>query len=289
MKKHIVMIMLSALMITVTGCGQSAGDQVQREAGSGEEQKQEGQTEEGSAAVEKKEKKHWVIATDTNYKPFEYEDLGGNLIGIDIDLIEAIAQDQDFEYTLKPLGFDAAVETCRNGDADAVLAAVTVNDDRKNDGWIFSNGYFDSNQSMAVAVGSSIRSFKDMAGKKAAVKTGTISSVYAEKEAPEYSFNIAYYDDSPSMYEAVASGKIDACFDDTHVMASTIKETGIGIKILKDTGNDSNPYAMVIFDPQKQELLDSFNTGLADIRANGKYDEIMNRYLMTEGSSEVVQ
>jgi polar amino acid transport system substrate-binding protein len=36
---------------------------------------------------------------------------------------------------------------------------------------------------------------------------------------------------------------------------------------------------MAIFDSAKQEIVDKFNAGLANIKANGKYDEILAKYL----------
>ena len=80
------------------------------------------------------------------------------------------------------------------------------------------------------------------------------------------------------MYQAVVGGQVAACFDDTPIMASNIKDTGLGMKILDGTGNPAE-YGFAIFDSSKQELVDMFNAGLKDIKANGKYDEIIATYL----------
>ena len=56
--------------------------------------------------------KTWVIATDTVFKPFEYTDESGNFVGIDVDIVAAIAEDQGFKYELKSLGWDAAIAAC---------------------------------------------------------------------------------------------------------------------------------------------------------------------------------
>ena len=50
-------------------------------------------------------KTKYVIATDTVFKPFEYTDASGNFVGIDVDILAAIAEDQGFEYELKSLGW----------------------------------------------------------------------------------------------------------------------------------------------------------------------------------------
>ncbi|MBR3732464.1 MAG: transporter substrate-binding domain-containing protein, partial [Spirochaetales bacterium] len=51
--------------------------------------------------------KVWIIATDTVFRPFEYTDADNNFVGIDVDILAAIAEDQGFRYTLQSLGWDA--------------------------------------------------------------------------------------------------------------------------------------------------------------------------------------
>ena len=81
------------------------------------------------------------------------------------------------------------------------------------------------------------------------------------------------------MYQAVVGGQVAACFDDTPIMASNIKDTGIAMKLVDGTGNDPAEYGFGIFDDSKQELVDMFNAGLKDIKDNGTYDEIIAKYL----------
>ena len=65
------------------------------------------------------------------------------------------------------------------------------------------------------------------------------------------------------MYQAVVGGQVAACFDDTPIMASNIKDTGIAMKLVDGTGNDPAEYGFAIFDDSKQELVDMFNAGLS--------------------------
>lgn len=81
------------------------------------------------------------------------------------------------------------------------------------------------------------------------------------------------------MYQAVVGGQVAACLDDTPIMASNIKDTGIAMKLVDGTGNDPAEYGFAIFDDSKQELVDMFNAGLKDIKDNGTYDEIIAKYL----------
>lgn len=222
---------------------------------------------------------HFVIATDTVFKPFEYTDAEGNFVGIDVDILAAIAEDQGFTYDLNSLGWDAAIAACQAGQADGMIAGASITDARKESGWIFSDGYFDATQCMTVQAGSEIASFADLAGKPVAVKTGTQGATYAESLKDQYGFTITYFEDSPTMYQAVIGGQCVACFEDTPIMAATIKENGIPLQIVEGSENEGSPYGFAVFSAENQKLIDLFNAGLANIKANGKYDEILNKYL----------
>lgn len=223
--------------------------------------------------------KKWVIATDTVFKPFEYTNDAGEFVGIDVDIVAAIAEDQGFEYEMKSLGWDASIAACQAGQADGMIAGASITDERKESGWIFSDGYYDATQSIAVAADSAIAGFADLAGKDVAVKTGTQGASYAESIKDQYGFNITYFEDSPTMYQAVAGGQTVACFEDTPIMASSIKDGDLALKIVDGTENEGNPYGFAIFNADNQELIDMFNAGLANIKANGTYDEIIAKYL----------
>lgn len=221
----------------------------------------------------------WIIATDTVFKPFEYTDAEGNFVGIDVEILAAVAEDQGFEYELKSLGWDASIAACQAGQADAMIAGASITEERKENGWIFSDGYYTCTQSMTVAADSDIEGFADLNGKTVAVKTGTQGASYAESLKDEYKFNISYYEDSPTMYQAVTGGQAVACFEDTPIMITSIKDGNLALKVLESTANEGSDYGLAIFDAKNQEFLDMFNAGLANIKENGKYDEIINKYL----------
>ncbi|MCD7717068.1 MAG: transporter substrate-binding domain-containing protein [Lachnospiraceae bacterium] len=230
-------------------------------------------------AAEEEESKVWVIATDTVFKPFEYTNDDGEFVGIDVDILAAIAEDQGFEYELNSLGWDSAIAACQAGQADGMIAGASITDERKESGWTFSDGYYNATQSMTVAADSEITGFEDLAGLTVGVKTGTQGASYAESLQEEYGFEITYYEDSPTMYQAVLGGQVVACFEDTPIMAASIQDGELAMTILYDTENEGSPYGFAIFSEDSQELLDMFNAGLANIVENGTYAEIIATYL----------
>ena len=80
------------------------------------------------------------------------------------------------------------------------------------------------------------------------------------------------------MYQQVAGGQAAACFNDTVVLQQNIKK-GVALKIVEGTQNEGAQYGFAIFDAKNQELIDLFNAGLANVKASGKYDEILAKYL----------
>ncbi len=273
-KKTLALMVAFATLLSATGCGGAAKDTTDTaaDAPAGTEA-----TDQGANASTSDKK--WIIATDTSFKPFEYTDDSGNFVGIDVDILAAVAEDQGFTYELQSLGWDASIAACQAGQADGMIAGASITDERKASGWIFSDGYYDANQSMAVEASSDIDGFDDLKGKEVAVKTGTMSASYAESLSGEHGFTVRYFEDSPTMYQAVVGGQVVACFDDTPIMMSNIKDTGIAMKIVEGTGNDPAAYGFAIFNEDKKELVDMFNKGLSNIKANGKYDEIIAKYL----------
>ena len=292
MKKGLSLLLSGCLMLgMLAGCGSSAASsaapaesaapaasEAATAAPAPAASEAETSTPETGAATTNSDKT-WVIATDTVFKPFEYTDASGNFVGIDVDILAAIAEDQGFEYELKSLGWDASIAACQAGQADGMIAGASITDERKESGWMFSDGYYTATQCMAVAENSDIKGFEDLKDKQVAVKTGTQGASYAESLKDEYGFTLNYFEDSPTMYQAVAGGQAVACFEDTPIMAASIKDGGLGLKIVEGTENEGADYGFAVFNSDEQELLDMFNAGLANIKANGKYDEIIAKYL----------
>ncbi|MBO5454358.1 MAG: transporter substrate-binding domain-containing protein [Clostridia bacterium] len=225
------------------------------------------------------QKADYVIGTDKGFSPFEFQDADGNIVGIDMDILAAIAEDQGFTYELQYIGWDAAIAACQAGQADGMIAGASITDERKASGWIFSDGYYDATQGMAVASDSDITGFEDLKGKKVAVKNGTMSNQYAEEIKDKYGFEVVTFSTSPDMYQAVTGGQVEACFDDTPILKYNIKIGELDMKFVEGTENEPAQYGFAIFDSNNQELVDRFNAGLKNIRENGKYDEIIAKYL----------
>ena len=224
--------------------------------------------------------KVFIIATDTTFAPFEFQNAQSQYVGIDIELLAAVAKDQGFKYDLRPLGFSAAVAALESNQADGVIAGMSITDARKEK-YNFSAPYYDSGVVMAIrATDDTIRSYEDLRGKRVAAKTGTEGATFAEGIMGRYGFTLVYFDESPFMYEEVKTGNSVACFEDYPVMGYGISQ-GNGLKMVTNMERGSS-YGFAILKGKNPDLLKMFDQGLVNTKANGTYQAILDKYIKTE-------
>ncbi|MCM3778238.1 amino acid ABC transporter substrate-binding protein/permease [Microbacterium hydrocarbonoxydans] len=218
----------------------------------------------------------YVIGTDTTFAPFEFTDPNGDLVGIDMDLLRAIAEDQGFEVEIRQLGFDAAVQALQANQVDAVMAGMSITDERKQT-FDFSDPYFTSGIQLGVLDSSDIQSLDDLDGEAVAVKTGTQGQTFAEENQDEYGFRITPYQDTTDMVDAVKAGQAVGYFEDFPVLAYGIQQ-GSGFRLVGEP-ELGGEYGFAVNKGQNPELIEMFNAGLKNLQDSGEYDEIVDRYL----------
>ena len=239
----------------------------------------------GSQKPVQAEEKTYVTGTDTTFAPFEFQDTNGDFVGIDMDLLKEIAELEGFKVEIKALGFNAALQALESNQIDGMIAGMSITDERKAK-FDFSESYFDSGVGMAVAAESTISTYEDLKGKTVAAKIGTQGATFAESIKDKYGFTITTFEDSANMYEDVISGNSVAAFEDYPVMGYAIKSASLPLR-LTDYLEEANQYGFAVSKGKNAELLADFNAGLAKLKANGRYDEIINKYISTaEASSE---
>lgn len=218
----------------------------------------------------------YVIGTDTTFAPFEFRK-DGELTGIDMDILQAIAEDQGFKVEVRSLGFSAALAALSANQVDGVIAGMSITDERKEI-YDFSEPYFESGVQMAVSKNDEdIMGYDDLDGKTVVAKTGSEGESYAKSISKEYGFKVKSLDQSATMYESVKSGSAVAVFDDYPVLAYGIAQ-GNGLKTVTDKVPGGS-YGFAVNKGENTALLAAFNDGLAELKANGEYQKILDEYL----------
>jgi polar amino acid transport system substrate-binding protein len=257
-KKSLVGILLASVMSIgiMSGCGTSKTDSTK----SGDENKK------------------YVIACDSKYAPFSFEE-DGKYKGIDVEVLEAIAKEEKFEYELKPMDFNGIIPGLTSNQLDGAIAGMSITDERK-ESLDFSNGYFVSGLSLVVnKENTTINGESDLKDKSASLKKGTAGAKFAEDNKDKYGLTLSYFDDSPSMFQAVENKNNDVLLEDYPVIAYKIKvDPNSKLKIAGEKLTNVD-YGFAVKKGENAELLKKFNEGLEKIKANGEYDKILDQYI----------
>lgn len=228
-------------------------------------------------------KSKYVIASDSSFAPFVFQNSSNQYTGIDMDLIKAIAEDQGFEIEITNPGFDAAINAVQSGQADGMIAGMSVTDARKET-FDFSDSYYTANTILGVKESSTVSSYEDLNGKTVGVKNGTASQTFLTENQSKYGYKIKTFADGSSMYDSLNTGSIDAVMDDEPVLKYSISQ---GQKL--KTPIEGTPIGETAFAVKKgsnPELIEMFNNGLANLKASGEFQKILDKYLATDSTSE---
>ena len=228
-------------------------------------------------------KSKYVIASDSSFAPFVFQNSSNQYTGIDMDLIKAIAEDQGFEIEITNPGFDAAINAVQSGQADGMIAGMSVTDARKET-FDFSDSYYTANTILGVKESSTIASYEDLKDKTVGVKNGTASQTFLTENQSKYGYKIKTFADGASMYDSLNTGSIDAVMDDEPVLKYSISQ---GQKL--KTPIEGTPIGETAFAVKKgsnPELIEMFNNGLANLKASGEFQKILDKYLATDSTSE---
>lgn len=228
-----------------------------------------------------KETKKYIIATNTMFAPFEFQNKFGEYVGIDIDLLNEIAKDQGFEYELVHMTFNQMLQALAAGEVDAAMGGISITEERKEI-YDYSEPYLEGGIVMAVdATRHDIKGFEDLKGKTVAVAValGTEAESYAQSIKEKYGFQVVTFPEFNQVYQDVISGNSQALFEDYPVMGYLISQ-GVELKIVSDIEKRS-PYGFAVPKGKNAELLEKFNNGLKNIMENGTYDKIINTYVQS--------
>ena len=237
----------------------------------------------GQKATPTKDK--YIIASDSSFAPFVFQDDSNQYTGIDMELIKAIAKDQGFTVEITNPGFDAAINSVQTGQADAIIAGMSVTDARKKT-FDYSDPYYTANSILAVKDSSNIKSYEELKGKTVGVKTGTASQTFLEENKSKYGYSIKTFSDAASMYDSLNTGSVAAVMDDEPVVKYAIKQ-GKKLKTPIE-GTPSGQVAFAVKKGSNPELIEMFNNGLANLKESGKYQEILDKYLASEEKESTV-
>ena len=217
-----------------------------------------------------------TMGTNAAFPPYEMVDENNKIIGIDAEIAEAVAAKLGMKLEIKDMAFDSLITAVSSGAIDVALAGMTVTEERK-EAVNFSDTYATGIQVVIVKEDSTIATIDDLDGKKIGVQSGTTGDIYCADSYGEEA--VARYDNGALAVQALANGQVDCVVIDNEP-AKAFVAANEGLKIL-ETEFAIEDYAAAIA-KENTELLESFNKALSELKAEGKLDEIIGKYIKAE-------
>lgn len=220
-----------------------------------------------------------VMATNAAFPPYEFYE-GKEIVGIDAEVAEAIADKLGMELVIEDIEFGSIVTGVQSGKYDIGMAGMTVTDERKQS-VDFTSSYAQGIQSVIVKEDSDITSvddlFADGATYKAGVQQDTTGDIYATDDLGED--RVVRYNKGADAVAALTTGKVDCVIIDNEPAKSFV-EANEGIKIL-DTEYAVEDYAIGV-SKDNTELLEDINAALEELIADGTVQGIVDKYITAE-------
>lgn len=259
MKRWLPLLAASLILALATGCG-------------GDDDAASPPPTEGFTTVEQG---MLTVGSDIPFPPFEYRE-EGQLTGFDVELVEEMARRLDLEVRWVDTAFDTIFTQLAAGRYDVVASATTITEERQRT-IDFTDPYYAAQQAVAVNVEQTpdLRSVDDVpASGTVAVQRGTTGETWARENLPD-GVRVRSFPEAPDTYTALEAGNVTAViFDEPSAVTEAEQREAIEVVQTLDTGER---YGFGV-DPRNQELLTALNRTLAEIKRDGTYQRLYERF-----------
>ncbi|WP_174734204.1 transporter substrate-binding domain-containing protein [Mesobacillus harenae] len=230
----------------------------------------------GEQAGDATETKVLTMGTSADYPPFEFVDTtkGDEIIGFDIDLANAIADELGYEIEIKDMDFNGLIPAIQADQVDFVLAGMTPTAERK-ESVDFSDIYYTANHMIVSKKDSGIETVEDLEGKTVGVQLTSIQEEKANEFAEEMDIKIETRNRISELVQELKTGRIDAAIIEDIVAEGYFDNNpDLGGFTLPDEEEAGSAIAF----PKDSELTEEFNTVLNGLLESGKVDELILKW-----------
>ncbi len=285
MKKLLALLLATVMtMSLLTACGSSettadAGNgETQAEAGNEEANVEEAADEAGAEAAALFDGV-LTVGTNAEFPPFEYVDDNGEPDGFDIALIKAIGEKLGVEVEVENMEFASLVSSI-GSKIDVAIAGMTVTEERQQS-VDFSDAYYEAVQYVILPADSEIATAQDLEGKTIGVQLGTTGDFIATDDIADTTVN--QYNKGVDAVNDLINGRVDCVIIDKNpalVFASKFEGQLIALDGAQfDFGTEEYAIALPKGDAA---LVEQINAALAEIKADGTFDELVKTYIEAE-------
>lgn len=214
-----------------------------------------------------------TVATDATWPPMQFVDRNQNIVGFDIDLINAVAEAAGFEVVIQNTAWDGIFAGLANRDYDAVISSVTITDERRNT-MDFSIPYINAGQVLIVhqSAPAGVTRLQDLVGQSVGAQIGTTGAFEVEKVN---GVDLRTYDELGMAIEDLAQQRIAGVVADTPIAADFALQNENYRAVLKIVGEPfTDEFYGVAVRKGNSEVLDLINAGLEVVLNDGTAEEL---------------
>ena len=276
MKKLVTLILALALTLSLAACGGNNASPSGSASSAGSDAASSGEAG-FTTAVDGV----LSMATEATFPPYEYYD-GDAIVGIDVEIAQAIADKLGLELQVTDIAFDSIIPGVQSGKYDLGLAGMTVTDERLEQ-VNFSDSYATGVQVVIVKEGGKVTSvddlFADGASNVIGTQTGTTGFLYATWDIQDAGLGeVKSFAKTTDAVEALKNGQVDCVIlDNEPAKALVAANEGAGLSIL-DTEYAVEDYAAAI-SKDNTALLEAVNGALKELIADGTVQSILDKYI----------
>ena len=223
----------------------------------------------------KKAENTLTVATSPDFAPFEYLSDDNSVIGIEVDIMQKIADSLGMELVLEQMDFDSVLPGVQAGKYDVGMSGITITEKRKENA-LFTDAYYSAAQAIVVLTDSAVTCKADLEGKAVSVQTGTT----AEDYCMENGYNVQAFAANSDAELALVSGKVEAWVIDKATAVAMVAQynadNGEALTVLSEAMTEE-PYAFA-FSLDNKELAEKVNTALKALLADGTVEAIFESY-----------
>ncbi len=223
-----------------------------------------------------------VFGTNAEFAPFEYVNPAGGVIGefdgIDMAIAKQIGEDLGAEVSINNIEFDSLLIALPNGQIDAIIAGMTITDERKET-VDFTIPYYNATQVMIIKEGTEIAKAEDMKGKNIAVIQGYTGETVVKKLGYDY----VSFKKGPDAIMDLVNGKSDVVVIDSATAQRYVNDNNTNnpdkkLVIVEDNEKfDKEEYGIAV-KKGNTELLNALNAEIEKMLADGTIDNLADKY-----------
>ena len=217
------------------------------------------------------------IGTEGAYAPFNYTNADGTLGGFDVEIANAICADMQMTCEIMAQDWDGIIPGLKAGKYDAIVAAMSVTPERAKQ-VAFTDPYFSNALVFLAKKDSSFdpTNSGDINAHSIAAQRSTISSQWLEKTYPKA--NMKLYDTLSNAFLDLGTGRVDAMISDKLPALEWLGSASGSDYVLKGDEIDINDNFAIAVRPNDAALQAKINQSLANLKSNGTYDKINQKY-----------